>query len=240
MEDCSTKWSSQILDAIFIPRRWRPRIRGIAKEGAMIKLYRFNLSGHCHRVEVFLRLLKLPYQVVEIDLTRAEQKRPGFMALNVFGQVPVIDDDGTVVPDSNAILTYLALRHAPEHWLPRDPLGAARVQRWLSAAAGPLDFGPATARVIQLFKQTRDPAAAMALAHRLFTGVERTLAEQGTAFIVAEQPTIADIALYTYTAHAPEGNVSLADYPRLRAWLARVEALPGFVPMPASAIGLCA
>lgn len=207
---------------------------------AAIKLYRFALSGHCHRVELFLRMLERPYQVIEVDLTRAEQKRPEFVALNVFGQVPVIDDGGTVVPDSNAILTYLALRYGPEHWLPRDPLGAAQVQRWLSAAAGPLDFGPATARVIQLFKQTRDPAEAIARAHRLFGGVEATLLAQGTPFIVGRQPTIADIALYTYTAHAPEGNVSLADYPALRAWLARVEALPRFVPMPASAIGMCA
>ena len=57
-------------------------------------------------------------------------------------------------------------------------------------------------------------------------------------FLVGEQATIADVAGYSYIAHAPEGNVSLADYPNVRAWLARIEALPGFVPMPSTAAGL--
>jgi glutathione S-transferase len=205
-----------------------------------ITLYRYALSGHCHRVELFLRLLDLPFQTVDVDLARGEHKRPEFVALNAFGQVPVIDDDGTLIADSNAILTYLALRYAGEEWLPRDALGAARVQRWLSVAAGPLAFGPATARVIQLFKQPQDPADAIARAHRLFGVMEQTFAAEGTPFITGAAPTIADLALYTYTAHAPEGNVSLADYPLVRAWLSRIEALPRFVAMPASRCGLAA
>jgi glutathione S-transferase len=203
-----------------------------------ITLYRYALSGHCHRVELFLHLLGLPFQTVDLDLTRGEQKKPEFLALNAFGQVPVLDDGGTVLADSNAILTYVALRYAPESWLPRDPVGAAAVQRWLSVAAGPLAFGPAVARVIQLFKRPLDPKEAIARAHALFGVVEQTLA--GAPFLAGAQPTIADIAMYTYTAHAPEGNVSLQDYPLLRAWLARIEALPGFIPMPASRIGLAA
>jgi len=203
-----------------------------------ITLYRYALSGHSHRVELFLTLLGLPYRVIDVDLTRGEQKAPEFLALNAFGQVPVIDDDGTVLADSNAILTYLALRYAPPSWLPRDPIGAASVQRWLSAAAGPLATGPALARVIQLFKRPLDPADAIERGHALFRIIEQTLSD--STFLVGEQPTIADIALYTYTAHAPEGNVSLADYPALRDWLARIEALPRFVPMQASRIGLAA
>jgi glutathione S-transferase len=203
-----------------------------------ITLYRYALSGHCHRVELFLKLLGLPFDVVDVDLAKAEQKKPDFLALNGFGQVPVIDDGGTVLADSNAILTYLALRHAPEHWLPRDAVGAAAVQRWLSAAAGPLAFGPAAARAIQVFKRAIDPKDAIARAHALFAVVEQSLST--SPFLTGSHPTIADIAMYTYTAHAPEGNVSLADYPQLRAWLARIEALPGFVPMQPSRAGLAA
>ena len=55
-----------------------------------------------------------------------------------------------------------------------------------------------------------------------------------------EHATIADIANYAYLAHAPEGNVSLDDYPNVRAWLARIEQLPGFVPMQATPVGLAA
>ena len=203
-----------------------------------ITLYRYALSGHCHRVELFLHLLGLPYELADIELTRGEQKKPEFLALNAFGQVPVLDDDGTVLADSNAILTYLALRYAPESWLPRDPVGAAAVQRWLSVAAGPLAFGPAAARVIQLFKRPLDSKDAIERAHALFRIVEQTLA--GAPFLAGTQPTIADVAMDTYTAHAPEGNVSLTDYPLLRAWLARIEALPGFVSMQASRVGLAA
>lgn len=205
-----------------------------------IRFYRYALSGHCHRVELFLSLLGLPFEKVDVDLAQRAHKRPEFLALNAFGEVPVIDDGGIVVADSNAILVYLALRHADPAWYPRDPAGAAAVQRWLSAAAGPLAYGPAYARVVNLFGRDADPKPAIAAAHRLFGVVEQTLA-QGAPFITGgTHPTIADLALYAYTAHAPEGGVSLADYPALRAWLQRVEALPGFVAMPASRIGLAA
>jgi len=204
--------------------------------GQPIRLYGMALSGHCHRVELFLSLLELPFEVVPVDLAGGEHKQPGFLAKNPFGQVPVIEDGDVTLADSNAILVYLAGRYAPGQWLPRDPLAAARVQRWLSAAAGPLAFGPAAARVIQLFKRPDDPAQAMARANALFTVMEGELANQ--PFLAGNEPTIADIANYSYAARAPEGNVSLEPYPRLRAWLARIEALPGFVAMPKSAVGL--
>ena len=194
-----------------------------------IKLYRFALSGHAHRAQLFLSLLGLPFDAIDVDLPKGEHKRPDFLAMNAFGQVPVIDDGGTVVADSNAILTYLALRYGDPSWLPRDPLGAARVQRWLSVAAGPLAYGPARARVLTLFGRPGDPAECIAAAHALFKLMEQALAT--SSFLVGDGPTIADVALYSYTALAPEGNVSLADYPALRGWLARIEALPGFVGM---------
>jgi glutathione S-transferase len=93
---------------------------------------------------------------------------------------------------------------------------------------------------VALFGRDVDPAPAVAAAHRLYAVVERTLAEGGPVVAGGAHPTLADVALYSYTARAPEGGVSLADYPAVRAWLQRVEALPGFVAMPATAIGLAA
>ncbi|MEP6790449.1 MAG: glutathione S-transferase [Ramlibacter sp.] len=194
-----------------------------------IKLYRMGISGHCHRVELFLSLLGLPFELVEVDLKAGAHKKPEFLGKNSFGQVPVIEDGGVTLSDSNAILVYLEARYAPGQWLPRDPVGAAQVQRWLSVAAGQLAFGPAAARVIALFKRPVSPDEAITRAQALFKVMEQELAQQ--VFLVGEKPTLADIALYSYTAHAPEGGVPLQPYPQLRAWLARIEVLPGFVPM---------
>ncbi len=201
-----------------------------------IKLFRHPLSGHAHRVELLLSLLRLPTELVFVDLATGAHKQPEFLAISPFGQVPVIDDNGTVLSDSNAILVYLAQKYGNGDWLPSDPLGAAKVQRWLSVAAGQIASGPARARLITVFGAPYDAAETIANSHALLRVVEQELAN--SAFLAGNQPTLADVAGYTYIAHAPEGNVSLADYPNLRAWLARIEALPGFVPMRRTAIGL--
>ncbi|MFL1415655.1 glutathione S-transferase family protein [Pseudomonas fildesensis] len=202
-----------------------------------IKLYGFPLSGHSHRVELMLSLLGLPSEFILVDLKQGAHKAPEFLsAINPFGQVPAIDDNGTVLADSNAILVYLASQYGKGQWLPSDPLGQARVQRWLSAAAGQLHAGPATARLAVVFGADVDTVTAINRSHALLSLVEQQLGQ--SRFLAAEQPTIADIAFYTYVAHAPEGNVSLADYPQVRAWLASIEALPGFVGMPRTAAGL--
>ncbi|QHD07858.1 glutathione S-transferase family protein [Pseudomonas sp. R76] len=203
----------------------------------LIKLYGFPLSGHSHRVQLMLSLLGLPSEFILVDLKQGAQKAPEFVAtLNSFGQVPVIDDNGTVLADSNAILVYLANTYGDRQWLPSDPVGQARVQRWLSAAAGQLHAGPAAARLAVVFGAEVDTVTAINRSHALLKVVEQQLSH--SRFLASEQPSIADVAFYTYVAHAPEGNVSLADYPQVRAWLASIEALPGFVGMPRTAVGL--
>ena len=203
-----------------------------------IKLHRFFLSGHSHRVELFLSLLKLPYERVDVDLAANAHKQPAFLVMNAFGQVPVIQDGNTTLADSNAILVYLASKYDAGQWLPRDPVAAAAVQRWLSVAAGPVAFGPATARLATAFKAPVNTEEAIARANKLFAVMEDVL--QTSSFLAGDVPTIADIANYTYIAHAPEGNVSLDPYPQLSSWLQRIEALPGFVPMVKSEVGLAA
>lgn len=201
-----------------------------------IKLFRHPLSGHSHRVELMLSLLGIPIELKFVDLAKGVHKQAEFLAMNAFGQVPVIDDNGTVLADSNAILVYLAQKYGDSQWWPSEPVAAAKVQRWLSVAAGQLAAGPATARLITVFGAPYNADETIARSHNLLKVLELELSK--SAFLAGSEPTLADVANYTYIAHAPEGNVSLADYPHVRAWLSRIEALRGFIPMQRTAVGL--
>ena len=204
-----------------------------------IKLYRHALSGHSHRVETFLSILGLPADIVDVDLANGAHKQPDYLAKNRFGQVPVLEDGSDTLSDSNAILVYLATRYdADRTWLPEDLVAAAEVHRFLSVAAGKIAYGPAAARLVNVFGATLDHDNAINTAHAILADLDAHLADR--TWLVTEQPTIADIANYAYIAHAPEGDVSLQDYANVRAWLQRIEQLPGFVPMQATAVGLAA
>lgn len=203
-----------------------------------MKLYHHPLSGHAHRARLFLSLIDAPHELIEVDLKAGAHKTPAFLAMNPFGQVPVLDDDGVIVSDSNAILVYAAKRLGRSDWLPEDPRAAAAVQRWLSVAAGELAYGPAAARLITVFGAKFDPEEVIARAHTLLGRLEAHL--DGRDWLAAERPTIADVAVYSYLARAPEGNVDLSGYPRVEAFLRRVEGLPGFVPFAETAAGLTA
>lgn len=203
-----------------------------------VKLYFSPKSGHSHRARLFLSLLGIAFDLIEVDLAARQHKSAEFLRMNPLGQVPVLEDDGVAIADSNAILVYLAMKCARADWYPGTPLGAASVQRWLSVAAGQLVQGPASARAVTLFGAKIDVPAAIERAHALLALIEAELARTG--WLAADRPTIADIALYSYVARAPEGNVALDAYPRVRAWLERIEALPGFVPFAIHPVGLYA
>ncbi len=203
-----------------------------------MKLYHTALSGHAHRARLFLSLLGVPHEAIEVDLKAGAHKRPEFLALNPFGQVPVLDDDGTVVSDSNAILVYVARKLGRTDWLPTDAVAEAAVQRWLSVAAGELAYGPAAARLVTVFGADFRPAEVIARAHTLLGRLEAHL--DGRDWLVGERPTIADVALYSYLAGAPEGNVDLSGYGRVGAYLRRIEGLPGFLPFARTPAGLTA
>jgi glutathione S-transferase len=202
-----------------------------------IRIHRHPLSGHAHRVELFAGLAGIAHELVDVDLLNGEHKKAPFLSLNPFGEVPVIEDGAVVLADSNAILVYLAKTYAPD-WLPETAEAAARVQRFLSIAAGPLRNGPANARLITVFGVKLDAAQAKAIADQILGQIDTHLADRD--WLAGDTPSIADVAIYSYSAHAPEGNVSLAPFANLRAWLQRVEALEGFIPMQASKAGLTA
>jgi len=203
-----------------------------------MKLYHHPLSGHSHRVRLLVSLLGLPHELVEVDLKAGAHKSPDFLKLNPFGQVPVLDDAGIIVADSNAILVYLAKKAGRSDWLPEDSSGAAAVQRWLSVAAGEVAYGPAAARLITVFGATFNADEVIGRAHTLLGRLESHLSTQD--WLVGDHPTIADIAIYSYVARAPEGNVDLSGYPSVTAFLGRIEQLPGFVPFAQTPVGLAA
>lgn len=201
-----------------------------------MKLHVHPLSGHSHRAALFASLIGAPVELVTVDLAAGAHKSPAFLALNPFGQVPVLEDGDVVVADSAAILVYLARKLGRTDWLPDTAEGAAAVQRWLSVAAGPIAYGPAAARLITVFGARYDAAEVIARAHATLKVIDGVLS--GRDWLATDRPTVADVAIYSYVARAPEGNVDLAPYPAVRAWLARVEALPGFVPFQRTAVGL--
>lgn len=204
-----------------------------------IKLYRHPLSGHSHRVELMLSLLAVNAEIIDIDLMTGEQKQAGFLSKNPFGQVPLLEHDGRFIADSNAILVYLASKYDTSRtWLPANPEQATTVQQMLSLAAGPIASGPAAARLITLFGAGYDPETTINNAHSILAKIDSVL--EGRHWIAGDHATIADIANYAYIAHAPEGNVSLSNYPNIVQWLDRIEALPNFIPMQKSAVGLAA
>ena len=205
---------------------------------AKLKLYTFPLSGNAHRADLFLSLLGLDYERIEVDLAGGEQRSEAFLAINPRGKVPVLVDGDDVITESNAILIYLATKYDDGGWLPRDAFGAAQVQQWLSVAAYDVATGPAAARLVNLFGAQLDLAGAQESSTAFLAYLEVELADR--AFLAADRATLADVAVYSYVAHAPEGGVSLEPYQNLRNWIARVEALDGFRGMPQSAVGLAA
>lgn len=195
-----------------------------------IQLYSTPFSGHCHRVILLLNMLNLPFEVKE---AQAEvRKSAEFLQLNPLGQIPVLIDGGNVITDSNAILVYLVKRYAPDsHWLPEDSLKAADVQKWLSRAAGEVRFGPASARMVKQFSAPESLESALAVTAKFLPQLEKHV--ELHEFLATERATLADLACYAYIATAPEGGISLAEYPAITRWLKRIESLPGFIPLPA-------
>ncbi|MBT5265839.1 MAG: glutathione S-transferase [Rhodospirillaceae bacterium] len=198
----------------------------------MLRLHDFTLSGHCHKVRMFLSMINEPIELIEVDLFGGETRGEEFQVMSRFGALPVLEDDGEFVRDSNAILVYLAAKFERADWLPTDALGRARVQEWLSLSSRELADGAARARAATLWGGDYDLDACQAIANTLFTRMDRHL--DGRDWLAIDRPSIADLSMFSYTAAAPEGGIDLSVYRHIQSWITRVEALPGFVGMPAA------
>ncbi|HJV53354.1 MAG TPA: glutathione S-transferase [Noviherbaspirillum sp.] len=195
-----------------------------------MKLYDLELSGNCYKVRLFAALAQIPLEIVAVDFLAGEHKQQPLIELNPWGEIPILVDGGVVLRDSQAILVYLAARYAGETWLPRDAAGMAEVMQWLSTSANEVQNGPASARLVDKFGYAIDKADTLKRSARILPLLEAHLARH--QWLALERPTIADCAVFPYVALAPEGGVSLSDYPNIRQWLNRIKALPHFLSMP--------
>jgi glutathione S-transferase len=204
----------------------------------MIRLYDYELSGNCYKLRLLMSFLAIEYATVPVDFYPGRaHKSPWFLRLNPLGQLPVIDDDGVVLRDAQAILVYLASRYDPEgSWYPRqNPALLGEISQWLAFADG-ITSTASAARLHDGMFYDLDVAAARAGAHRLFRILDEHLwfgEQEGRNWIcAAADPTIADIACFPYVMLSEEGGISRQDYPAIRRWCDRFKRIKGFIVMP--------
>lgn len=204
----------------------------------MIKLYDYELSGNCYKLRLMMNILGVQFESVPVDFYPGkEHKSDWFLKINPLGQLPVIDDDGLILRDAQAILVYLASRYDPtKQWYPADqPELVGQVQQWLAFADG-ITSTASMARLHDGLFYEADIDACRAGAHKLFRILDEHLwfSEQaGYDWLCSSpHPTVADIACFAYTVLSEEGGISRQDYPAIRRWLDRVKRIDGFMVMP--------
>ncbi|MEB3216479.1 MAG: glutathione S-transferase [Nostocales cyanobacterium 94392] len=196
----------------------------------MIKLYGHSMSGNSYKVRLLLELLNVEYEWNKVDLMKGEHKSPEYLALNPFGQVPLLIDGDIKLADAQAILVYLARQYGGDTWLPLDALPLAQVVRWLSTTAGEIRQGPENARLYHLFGATSiNIERAYQKAEHILTQLNQHLSTR--SWLEFEHPSIADIAVFPYVALAGDGKIDLAPYPHIVTWINRVKQLPHYIPM---------
>ena len=197
----------------------------------MLRLYDYLASGNAYKVRLLLHQLGIPFERVELDIVRGETRTPEFLAKNPNGRIPTLElEDGTYLAESNAILFYLA-EGTP--FLPADRLERALALQWMCFEQYSHEPNIATVR-FWLHTGLDDERRAMLplkrrLGHDALAVMDGHL--RARSFFVGERYSIADIALFAYTHVAGEGGFDLAPYAAVRAWLDRVRAQPGHVPI---------
>ena len=195
-----------------------------------MKLYNVAYSGNSYKVRLLLAQLGIPCEIVEVDILQGESRTPEFLAINPNGRTPVLDDDGFILAESNAILAYLArgTKYLPEH---RQRFGL--VFQWMFFEQYSHEPYIATSR-FWLQHKPESPEKTALLASRRDGGVAalRVMEDHLSRndFFVGDY-TIADVALFAYTHVSHEGGFPLNEFPRIRAWIERVQVQPGFLPM---------
>jgi len=193
-------------------------------------LYDHPMSANCLKARVLLRQLGVTYESVVVDLFKGDTRKPEHLARNPDGRVPVLEtDDGALIPESGAILLFLA-EGTP--LLPQRPLERARVHQWLFFEQNQVEAGLAVARFMALVgRDTTHPevfADRLAQGRRALKSLSRGLAD-GRPFLAGEAYTVADIAVHAYVHCAGEAGAVPREHAHIGEWLDRVEATPGFV-----------
>ena len=200
----------------------------------MLQLYNRERSGNCYKIRLMLSLLGLEYEKIPVhregrsrNIVPAEYER-----MNPLRQIPVLVADGKPYWRTIAILVYLSRKYGGSQWLPLDAEGEAEVTQWLSFAQNEIFYGLGRARSMRggRWHGYGTLEEAHEIAGRALNVLETRLGAH--AWLALDRTTIADVACYSYTVFAPEGGISLKPHPGVRAWLTRIEALPGYLPLP--------
>jgi len=198
----------------------------------MITLYGMAVSGNCWKVAQILRLTGREYRWVEVDANRGETRTPEFLQRNPVGKVPAAElEDGTVLIESNAMLAHFA---EGTLWLPQPGLARTRVFEWLFFEQYSHEPYIAVARNVISYLKTASENAALLEQCRVKGGRALDVMEKrlsGHEWLTDAGPTIADLALFAYTHMADEGGFDLERWPGVSAWVMRMRALPGIVPL---------
>lgn len=196
-----------------------------------MKLYMTEMSGNSFKVRVLAAILNVPYENIRIDWENNAHKSPAFLKLNPRGQVPVMEIENKVFWDSTAHLVYIARKYGGETWLPSDPLHMAEIMQWMSFAQNEVQFGLQWARGVTIYNRRPESFEGYLQDGKLALDVlEQQLSRTGD-WLALGRATLAEIACYPYVKRAPEGDLPLDDHPAVRSWLARCEALPGWIEM---------
>ena len=198
----------------------------------MYKVYGDYRSCNCYKVKLMLSLLGTPYQWVDVDILKGDTQTAEFLAKNPNGKIPVLElEDGTCLWESNAILNFLA---DGSEFLPSEPRLRTQVLQWQFFEQYSHEPYIAVARFIQLYlglpeDRQEEYKKLHKGGYKALKVMERQL--QLTPYLVGDQFSIADVALYAYTHVADEGGFDLSAYPGVQAWLKRVASHPGHVTM---------
>ena len=199
----------------------------------MLRVYGDLQSGNCYKVKLLLAQLERPHDWVHVDILEKQTRTPAFLAKNPNGKIPLleIEEEGVCLPESDAILHYLAEGTA---FLPSERLLHAQVLQWLFFEQYSHEPYIAVARYIIRYlgrpeKYETTLQEKIAPGYAALEVMEKHLASR--SFFVAERYTIADIGLYAYTHVAHEGGFELSRFPAVKAWLARVRSEPRHITM---------
>jgi glutathione S-transferase len=200
-----------------------------------VRLHDYLLSGNGYKVRLLLTQLGIPFQRIEYDITRDETRTPGFLEyVNANGRIPVLEtEEGTLLPESNAILFFLA-EGTP--FLPDDRLDKARTLQWMFFEQYSHEPNIAVARAwLHVFdvEMTEERRAALETRQKRGYDALGVMEEHlgRNDYFVGGRYSVADIALYAYTHVADEGGFDLGCYPAILAWLERVSSQPGYIPI---------
>ncbi|MCX7056679.1 MAG: glutathione S-transferase family protein [Proteobacteria bacterium] len=201
----------------------------------MYRLYDYLPSGNGYKVRLVLKYLRLPYELVEMDIKAGATRAPEFLAKNANGRIPLLEVPGRgYLAESHAIIHFLA---ADSLLVPNDAWQQAQMWHWLCFEQYNLEPNIGTARFWRVSQKRTPEELGDKLVEKLAKGAEAlaVLERQltGRSWVLGEQHSLADVSLYAYTHVAPEAGLTLEPYPEIRAWIRRIEAEPYWEPISA-------